>query len=79
MNARPVLLVILSISLGIFAASPAGNTHMDHLASKLAPLDRATTWLNSPPLRAADLHGKVVLVDFWTYTCIKGGSRQHGR
>jgi thiol-disulfide isomerase/thioredoxin len=70
MNARPVLLAILWISLGIFAASPAGNTRMDHLASKLAPLDRATTWLNSPPLRIADLAGKVVLVDFWTYTCI---------
>jgi thiol-disulfide isomerase/thioredoxin len=32
--------------------------------------DGATGWLNSPPLTAADLSGKVVLVDFWTYTCI---------
>jgi thiol-disulfide isomerase/thioredoxin len=30
----------------------------------------ATEWLNSPPLTAAGLRGKVVLVDFWTYTCI---------
>jgi thiol-disulfide isomerase/thioredoxin len=30
----------------------------------------ATGWLNSPPLTAADVAGKVVLVDFWTYTCI---------
>jgi thiol-disulfide isomerase/thioredoxin len=30
----------------------------------------ATEWLNSPPLTAADLRGKVALVDFWTYTCI---------
>ena len=30
----------------------------------------ATTWLNSDPLTPDALHGKVVLVDFWTYTCI---------
>jgi thiol-disulfide isomerase/thioredoxin len=30
----------------------------------------ATGWLNSPPLTPAALRGKVVLVDFWTYTCI---------
>lgn len=28
-------------------------------------------WLNSPPLTAEALKGKVVLVDFWTYSCIK--------
>ncbi|MBI3440378.1 MAG: cytochrome c biogenesis protein DipZ, partial [Proteobacteria bacterium] len=27
-------------------------------------------WLNSPPLKMSDLKGKVVLVDFWTYSCI---------
>ena len=32
--------------------------------------DGATGWLNSPPLTAEDLRAKVVLVDFWTYTCI---------
>ncbi len=36
----------------------------------LPSLDSATGWLNSPPLTAAGLGGKVVLVDFWTYTCI---------
>jgi thiol-disulfide isomerase/thioredoxin len=36
----------------------------------LPGFDDATGWLNSPPLTAADLRGKVVLTDFWTYTCI---------
>jgi len=29
-----------------------------------------TKWLNSEPLRIQDLRGKVVLIDFWTYTCV---------
>jgi thiol-disulfide isomerase/thioredoxin len=33
-------------------------------------LGSATEWLNSPPLTTAGLRGKVVVVDFWTYTCI---------
>jgi thiol-disulfide isomerase/thioredoxin len=37
---------------------------------RLASFDRATGWLNSPPLTTDALRGKVVLVDFWTYTCI---------
>ncbi|WP_207957142.1 thioredoxin family protein [Rubrobacter tropicus] len=37
---------------------------------QLPSLGGATGWLNSEPLTAAGLRGKVVLVDFWTYTCI---------
>ena len=36
----------------------------------LPSLAGATRWLNSPPLTAAGLQGHVVLIDFWTYTCI---------
>jgi thiol-disulfide isomerase/thioredoxin len=36
----------------------------------LPSLGGATGWLNSPPLTTEELRGKVVLVDFWTYTCI---------
>jgi thiol-disulfide isomerase/thioredoxin len=36
----------------------------------LPSFEGATGWLNSPPLSRADLQKKVVLTDFWTYTCI---------
>jgi thiol-disulfide isomerase/thioredoxin len=42
----------------------AGEPH------ELAGLAQSTEWINSPRLTAATLAGKVVLVDFWTYTCI---------
>ena len=37
---------------------------------RLAPFGGATGWLNSPPLTPEGLRGRVVLVDFWTYTCV---------
>jgi len=36
----------------------------------LPSLSGATEWINSPALTPAGLRGKVVLVDFWTYTCV---------
>ncbi|NWE77889.1 cytochrome c biogenesis protein DipZ [Pseudomonas yamanorum] len=46
--------------------------HSDALPveGQLPPLDGAVQWLNSEPLTAEALKGKVVLVDFWTYSCI---------
>ncbi|MCO8313695.1 cytochrome c biogenesis protein DipZ [Pseudomonas mandelii] len=40
------------------------------IEGNLPSLDGAVQWLNSPPLTAQALKGKVVLVDFWTYSCI---------
>jgi thiol-disulfide isomerase/thioredoxin len=50
-------------------ASPSGEA-ASAAANPLAALSGATGWLNSPPLTPAVLRGKVVLVDFWTYSCI---------
>lgn len=50
-----------------FAQRPAA----DPATWRMAPaLDGATQWLNSAPLDGQRLRGKVVLVDFWTYSCI---------
>src|SRR6187200_2140590 len=50
--------------LGIFEAHAIGASR------EVAAFGRAVNWFNSPRLTAEDLAGKVVLVDFWTYTCI---------
>jgi cytochrome c biogenesis protein CcdA/thiol-disulfide isomerase/thioredoxin len=34
------------------------------------PIEGITAWINSPPLKLDDFKGKVVLIDFWTYSCI---------
>jgi hypothetical protein len=47
----------------------SGSTALPVLG-RLPGFKGATGWLNTDPIQAADLHGKVVLVDFWTYTCI---------
>jgi thiol-disulfide isomerase/thioredoxin len=40
------------------------------VTGRLPALDGATAWLNSRPLTTDGLRGKVVVIDFWTYTCI---------
>ena len=63
-----VLLILAALTLrpdlGAQAMSPdaTGRAAPEFQVSK--------QWINSPPLRLADLRGKVVLVDFWTYSCI---------
>ena len=53
----------------IAAASPLG-LFGSVSSGVLSSLSSATGWINSQPLTAADLAGKVILIDFWTYTCI---------
>ncbi len=53
------------------ASNPqTANTIRLAVEGNMPPLDGAVAWINSEPLKAADLRGKVVLVEFWTYTCI---------
>ncbi|MBV8686440.1 MAG: cytochrome c biogenesis protein DipZ [Alphaproteobacteria bacterium] len=47
-----------------------GNATLLPDEGPLPALDGAVQWLNSPPLTREQLRGKVVLVDFWTYSCI---------
>jgi len=81
MNAHQLSLV--AISAGVIGAlilgfGQGGNMKQPRAltgfgssaAGELASLGSATEWVNTEPLTAESLHGKLVLVDFWTYTCI---------
>src|SRR5580704_3110633 len=55
-----------------FAVAPLvrAGAHGGTLSEPERALLASRQWLNTPPLRAEDLRGKVVLVSFWTYSCI---------
>jgi thiol-disulfide isomerase/thioredoxin len=56
--------------MSVFGTRRNAGTAALPVEGRLPGFDGATGWLNSAPLTAADLRGKVVLADFWTYTCI---------
>jgi thiol-disulfide isomerase/thioredoxin len=74
MNARPGRRRFLTTGALSVAAAQCGALKSaeaaDRVPRELAAIGRAPLWLNSPRLNAESLSGKVVLVDFWTYTCI---------
>ncbi len=59
----------LAEDMGIVGPMTSTAVHLP-VEGDLPLLDGANEWLNSPPLTPAGLRGKVVLVNFWTYTCI---------
>ncbi len=52
------------------AQSPTSAPIQLPVEGEFPSLGGATAWLNSSPLTPSSLRGKVVLIDFWTYTCI---------
>jgi thiol-disulfide isomerase/thioredoxin len=68
LGAAVIVIAAAELAMTDSANAQAGKT--GPAKGELASLATATAWLNSPPLTAADLRGKVVLVDVWTYTCI---------
>jgi thiol-disulfide isomerase/thioredoxin len=69
-----VVMWVVVIALSQKPASLTASAHESRPAlsdeGPMPDLDGATGWLNSVPLSRKGLRGKVVLVDFWTYTCI---------
>ncbi|KXU38349.1 cytochrome C biogenesis protein [Ventosimonas gracilis] len=69
MAANPAMM--MSANPAMMAADPAlAENAALAVEGTLPPLDGVTQWLNSPPLTVESLRGKVVLIDFWTYSCI---------
>ena len=66
MNALRKLVIAATLLCSAFVAQ-AGTLRNSYPAPEITGIEK---WLNSEPLTLQQLKGKVVLVDFWTYTCI---------
>jgi thiol-disulfide isomerase/thioredoxin len=67
MTKHPYMVLALLL---ITAVGAIGAVTRPQRYDEIPSLSGATAWLNTQPLTTADLKGKVVLVEFWTYTCI---------
>jgi thiol-disulfide isomerase/thioredoxin len=56
--------------MSLFSARRGAGTARSTIEGHLPSFHEATGWLNSEPLTPEELRGRVVFVDFWTYTCI---------
>jgi thiol-disulfide isomerase/thioredoxin len=80
-----LVVVAVIVAAAIFAATQStGGTTTPPVAAgatnpDLVPVDQRPAaptfvglagWLNSPPLTVSGLKGQVVLIDFWTYSCV---------
>jgi thiol-disulfide isomerase/thioredoxin len=72
-----ILCLTLAGAIMFFTSDGAAQTGSTSSSSSglpvegvMPPMTGAVEWLNSPPLTTEGLRGKVVVVDFWTYTCI---------
>jgi thiol-disulfide isomerase/thioredoxin len=63
-----ILFGALLLIVAIFGVTQNGQGVLNE--EKEPSFDGATKWLNGQPLNLEELRGKVVVVDFWTYTCV---------
>jgi len=61
-NLSPAKLILIELAVAVVAAACT--------SFKAPEFKGIRVWVNSEPLTVEELRGKVVLVDFWTYTCV---------
>jgi thiol-disulfide isomerase/thioredoxin len=70
--AFPAAVILAGVASGLakFATTAASAADQPAALAAQLPLTGAQQWLNTGPLQATDLRGKVILINFWTYSCI---------
>lgn len=76
LSTRLASAAVLTLSVAGLSAAIAGDRdahgpriEVAEVTGQAPNFKSISTWLNSPPLNMADLRGKVVMVNFWTYGC----------